>query len=118
LSRIPIYPPERSAAAEHPSVSAVPASPTIQPKLEIGGIDDSLEHEAERVADQVMRMPDPAVSVYSAPPQISRKMRGLRDGGRREGEAASDEACGRGRTQRRRGTASRAECVAFAGPAA
>jgi Domain of unknown function (DUF4157) len=32
----------------------------IQPKLEIGSIDDPLEHEADRLADQVMRMPNSA----------------------------------------------------------
>src|SRR5580698_10441533 len=29
----------------------------VQPKLEIGAVDDPLEHEADRVADQVMCMP-------------------------------------------------------------
>ena len=32
----------------------------IQPKLEVGAVDDPLECEADRVAEQVMRMPDPA----------------------------------------------------------
>jgi hypothetical protein len=31
----------------------------LQPKLEIGAVDDPLEREAEQVADNVMRMPDP-----------------------------------------------------------
>ena len=30
----------------------------LQAKLEIGAVDDPLEHEADRVADQIMRMPD------------------------------------------------------------
>jgi hypothetical protein len=34
---------------------------------------DPLEHEADRVADQVMRMPAPPVAIAAAPPQVSRK---------------------------------------------
>jgi hypothetical protein len=45
----------------------------IQAKLKVGAVDDPLEHEADRVADQVMRMPAPGVSVTAAPPQLSRK---------------------------------------------
>jgi hypothetical protein len=45
----------------------------IQPKLLIGAVDDPLEHEADEAADQVMRMPDPDMSVAAAPPQVSRK---------------------------------------------
>src|ERR1700744_4541463 len=52
---------------------ARPGARPLQPKLAIGAVDDPLEHEADRVADQVMRMPDPALSLASAPPQLSRK---------------------------------------------
>ena len=52
----------------HPAVRAI-LRPPIQPKLEIGAVDDPLEHEADHVADQVMRMP----VLTSAPPRISRK---------------------------------------------
>jgi Domain of unknown function (DUF4157)/Heterokaryon incompatibility protein Het-C len=45
----------------------------MQPKLFIGAVNDPLEHEADRVADQVMRMPDPALSIAAAPSQVSRK---------------------------------------------
>ena len=39
----------------------------LQKKLTIGAVKDPLEHEADRVADRVMRMPDPApVSTSSA----------------------------------------------------
>jgi hypothetical protein len=34
-------------------------SPAIQPKLTVGPVDDEYEREADRVADRVMRMPDP-----------------------------------------------------------
>jgi hypothetical protein len=49
------------------------ASPRLQPKLEIGAVDDPLEREADEVADKVMRMPDPALTLSSTPPQVSRK---------------------------------------------
>jgi hypothetical protein len=45
----------------------------IQAKLNIGAVNDPLEHEADRVADQVMRMSATAVSAAAAPPQVSRK---------------------------------------------
>jgi hypothetical protein len=44
-----------------------------QAKLVIGPADDSLEHEADVVADQVIRIPDPALSITGAPLQISGK---------------------------------------------
>ena len=34
---------------------------TIQPKLRIGQPNDIYEQEADRVADEVLRMPDPAI---------------------------------------------------------
>ena len=40
---------------------AAQPAPLIQPKLRVGAVDDPLEHEADRVADRVMRMPEPAV---------------------------------------------------------
>jgi hypothetical protein len=45
----------------------------MQRKLVIGEVNDPLEHEADRVADQVMRIPDPELSVIPALPQLSRK---------------------------------------------
>ncbi len=48
-------------------------SGAIQAKLAVGAVDDPLEHEADRVADQVMRTPDPALTIVTAPPQVSRK---------------------------------------------
>jgi hypothetical protein len=44
----------------------------IQAKLEVGSVKDPLEGEADRVAEQVARMPAPEIS-SAAPPQISRK---------------------------------------------
>ena len=51
----------------------LPAPPVLQAKLEIGAADDPLEHEADRVAEQVMRMPGPAPAVTPASAQLSRK---------------------------------------------
>lgn len=45
----------------------------IQPKLKIGAVDDPMEQEADRVAEQVMRMADSAPALTSAAPQVSRK---------------------------------------------
>lgn len=45
----------------------------LQAKLKIGAINDPREHEADRTADQVMRMPAPASVLPSAPEQVSRK---------------------------------------------
>ena len=42
------------------AVSEITAGPRIQGKLRIGAADDRYEREADRVADQVMRMPVPA----------------------------------------------------------
>ena len=43
----------------------------MQAKLEIGTVDDPLEREADRVAHQVMRMPEPAASTDSTAPGTS-----------------------------------------------
>ncbi|MGI5518739.1 eCIS core domain-containing protein [Streptomyces sp. CA-106131] len=64
FSRIPLYP--SSAPAKR-----LPGF--IQRKLKVGAIDDPLEHEADRVADQVMRMPASDAVTVSSRPQVSRK---------------------------------------------
>jgi outer membrane protein OmpA-like peptidoglycan-associated protein len=45
----------------------------LQTKLRVGSVNDPLEHEADRVADQVIRMPTSSAAITSAPPQVSRK---------------------------------------------
>jgi hypothetical protein len=65
LSKIPIFPPEQ---ASRPQTS----SPLVQPKFAIGQINDPLEHEADRVAEQIMTTPTREPSIASASPQISR----------------------------------------------
>jgi hypothetical protein len=41
--------------------------------LTVGAANDPLEHEADAVADRVMRMPEPGVALARAPLQVSRK---------------------------------------------
>jgi outer membrane protein OmpA-like peptidoglycan-associated protein len=69
FGKIPTFPPGRTGPAH--SAASLPG--VIQRKLAVGRVDDPLEHEADRVADRVMRMPDPEISTTSAPLQISRK---------------------------------------------
>ena len=49
----------------------------IQAKLEVGSVDDPLEREADRVAEQVMRMPEPraaaSATMSDAAPGVQRK---------------------------------------------
>ena len=70
LSKIAVFPPD-PADAPAPTVARLPG--VIQPKLVVGQVDDPLEHEADRVAEQVMRDPGQAVSLTAASPQLSRK---------------------------------------------
>ena len=54
FSKIPLFPPERASR-----IRGLPPQPSsIQPQLGLGPVNDPLEHEADRTADQVMRMPD------------------------------------------------------------
>jgi hypothetical protein len=64
LSRISIFPPD--ASFRFPTG-------VLQPKLGLGSVDDPLEHEADRLAHQVMQMPDPTLSLSSGSLQSSRK---------------------------------------------
>ena len=57
--RLPVAPVN---PASHSATSPIP----LQKKLAIGAANDPLEHEADRVADQVLRMPDPAPVSTSA----------------------------------------------------
>lgn len=72
FSKIPIFPPGHAQRPQPPPLAPLPRLP-IQAKLAVGSTDDPLEHEADRVADQVMRMPAPASGLSSAPPRVSRK---------------------------------------------
>jgi len=53
---------------------AVPGlPPTLQAKLTVGPVDDPLEREADRVAERVMRMPDPDRPLAIGPVRLSRQ---------------------------------------------
>ncbi len=66
----PQLPADRSGDAVHraPHLAGV-----LQAKLRVGSTNDPLEHEADRIADAVLRMPAPVTSFAAAPLQISRK---------------------------------------------
>src|SRR5215211_2130913 len=66
LSSIPSFAPERPSRPEAPS-------PFWQPKLAIGQVNDPLEHEADRIADHVMRVPVPQLSTGAGAPELNRK---------------------------------------------
>lgn len=53
---------QQVSCAVNQTVPRLAPCPRLQEKLRIGSLDDPLEDEADRVADQVMRVPDPASS--------------------------------------------------------
>jgi hypothetical protein len=59
FSKIPIFPPDRAYRPKPSSpLSATPLPGGMQAKLAVGQANDPLEHEADRIACQVMRMPE------------------------------------------------------------
>jgi hypothetical protein len=67
---------EGTPARRVPAVRAILRAPRMQPKLTIGAVNDPAEREADRVADQVMRMPEPGPA-HDAPAPPA----GVSDGG-------------------------------------
>src|SRR5205814_332218 len=54
-----------------PQIRRILQTPQVQTKLQVGPANDGFEQEADRVADQVMRMTDTAaVSGTGAPPRV------------------------------------------------
>jgi hypothetical protein len=53
---------ERHGEAPQTVLSTVPLTPRLWPKLVVGSVDDPMERDADRLADRVMRMPDPALT--------------------------------------------------------
>ncbi|MGA2843723.1 MAG: DUF4157 domain-containing protein [Steroidobacteraceae bacterium] len=85
FSKIPIFPPERPNQPQVQSSFAPPPQPgIIQRKLVVGHVNDPLEYEADRVAGNVMRMPDPDVSATLTQAQLSRKCATCEDEERRQ----------------------------------
>jgi len=74
FNKIPFgYSPDRATQAQARSSLSAPRLPgTIQPKLVVGQANDPLEHEADRVAEQVMRMPYPGPAISTAGLRLSR----------------------------------------------
>ena len=56
-----VSPMSHSLHLKQAKVRHILRGPTLQPKLKIGQPDDKYEQEADRVADEVMRMPEPGV---------------------------------------------------------
>jgi hypothetical protein len=63
FSKVALFPTDRATQPHAPlSAARTPALGVIQPKLAIGRVDDPLEYEADRVADEVMRIPAAGVA--------------------------------------------------------
>ena len=73
--KIPVFPPDWPSGLQ----TSLRLSSLIQPKLVVGEVNDPLEHEANYIAEKVMRIRDPQVSVAAAPPQFSRKCAACED---------------------------------------
>jgi hypothetical protein len=79
FSKVPAFLPDRPSRSKLSQVAAVQLSSRIQAKLILGPVDDPLEREADRIADEVMRMSDPAHSFTSAMPALRRKCSACED---------------------------------------
>lgn len=73
LGKVRLFAPDRADRPRTLSPQTALPPPGIMPKLVVGEVNDPLEHEANRVADQVMRMPDLDLCIARAPSRINRK---------------------------------------------
>jgi Domain of unknown function (DUF4157) len=74
FSKVPPLPPGRAIAADASPSPGRPRVPQgLQRKLMVGSASDPLEHEADRVAEKVMRMPTPLLPVGAGPVRLGRK---------------------------------------------
>ena len=62
-----------SQRARNPAVTESALPNAMQAKLVVGSVDDPLEREADRVADQVVGTRNPAPAIAAAAPRLSRK---------------------------------------------
>jgi hypothetical protein len=108
ITRVAVHPSD-SASPPQGSISplARPALP-LQRKLAIGAVNDPLEHEADLVADRVMRMPDPA-SIATAPSSAPKLQRKCSCGSSSSGECESCKKEKEGMVQRSASSAPPAE---------
>ncbi len=71
VSAIPLFPPGKGPQT---NALARPIGGLLQQKLTVGRADDPLEREADQIADQVMRTPDPsAIAATRGAPAVQRK---------------------------------------------
>jgi hypothetical protein len=93
FSKIPILSSGPAERFQVPPRFPAPGLPSpIQAKLKVGAVNDPLEHEADRVAQEVMRMPAPEVALASAPPQISPKCVACEEEGKLQKRPAGPQA--------------------------
>jgi Domain of unknown function (DUF4157) len=72
LSQIPIHPPGRADPPGLAAHAGAPRLPAAAPgKLKVGAANDPREHEAHRVAERVMRAPEPAAAIAPAAPGVT-----------------------------------------------
>ena len=86
-------PDHRPPSSQLPRVglTTTPLGPVVQAKLRIGAANDPREHEADQVADQVMRMPERATAArpgHVVAPGLQTGMPSLHGGGRPLPDAA------------------------------
>jgi hypothetical protein len=73
FSKLPIFPPDRATQAQgRPSLDKPALPGALPPKLSVGDDSHPLEREADRVADQIMRMPDHLAPVAPVALQLGR----------------------------------------------
>jgi len=74
FSKFPLFSPDRTNQLRARSSFSAPHLPgAIQAKLVVGQVNDPLEYEADRVADQAMRVSEPELAIAPAPAQLSQK---------------------------------------------
>lgn len=69
FSKTPLFPRDQASRSR----GSFPQPGIVQTKLVVGQASDPLEREADRAADQVTRMPDPALSHVPCESQLGRK---------------------------------------------
>lgn len=85
--------PRASKSQQHNAMSRWASPQLVQPKLEVGAVNDPLEDEADRVADQVTTMPEGAVAISTSAAEEGRVQR-LCAGCEEEVQRKSDGAGG------------------------
>jgi hypothetical protein len=88
FSDVPVYSPCCDMPSQMPSAFLAPHLP-IQAKLEVSAVNDPLEHEADSVADQVMRIPAAEVATNRTPSRVNDKA-----DAREEGETLQKKEAG------------------------